>query len=46
MTQRQPICDIGSDCGGCPECGGPPAPNDPGYSTLVRFRKTALVSQA
>jgi RHS repeat-associated protein len=33
MTEEQPICDIGSDCGGCPDCGGPPDPNDPGYST-------------
>src|SRR6266536_1726914 len=32
MTEQQPICDIGSDCGGCPEC-EPPAPNDPNYST-------------
>ncbi|HYX28076.1 MAG TPA: hypothetical protein VE863_05880, partial [Pyrinomonadaceae bacterium] len=33
MTAEQPICDVGSDCGGCPDCGGPPTPNDPGYST-------------
>ncbi|PYS25033.1 MAG: hypothetical protein DMF72_03030 [Acidobacteria bacterium] len=31
-TEQQPICDIGSDCGGCPDC-EPPAPNDPGFST-------------
>lgn len=32
MTAAAPICDLGNDCGGCPEC-EPPAPNDPGYST-------------
>jgi RHS repeat-associated protein len=32
MTAAAPICDVGSDCGGCPDC-GPPEPNDPNYST-------------
>lgn len=31
-TAQAPICDLGNDCGGCPEC-EPPAPNDPNYST-------------
>jgi hypothetical protein len=26
-----PICDV--DCGGCPDCAPPPAPNDPNYAT-------------